>query len=175
MNGANSESPRGAPTVRLEVNGVPVEVGADGARTLASALRDELGLTATKVACGRGECGACTVLLGGRPVMSCVTPVAFVREPVETLEGVAEEVTDLREEFTDRGAFQCGFCTPGQLVHCAALTREFGKLADTEDLPGEVRRQLSGNICRCTGYQAITSAVCTVITRRAGRGMGETP
>lgn len=170
----NTESPRADPTVRLEINGVPTEVSAVGTTTLASVLRDELGLTATKVACGQGECGACTVLLGGRPVMSCVTPVAFVREPVETLEGVADEVTDLREEFTDRGAFQCGFCTPGQLVHGAALTREAERLADTEDLPGTVRRQLSGNICRCTGYQAITSAVCAVINRRAGRGTGDT-
>lgn len=171
----NRHTPSGPATVRLEVNGDPVEVSADGATTLASVLRDELDLTATKVACGRGECGACTVLLGGRPVMACVTPVAFVTEPVETLEGVAEEVTDLREEFTDRGAFQCGFCTPGQLVHGAALARAAQKLADSEDLPQVVRRQLSGNICRCTGYQAITSAVCTVINRRAGQGTGETP
>lgn len=162
-------------TVRLDVNGVPTDVTVDGATTLANVLRDQLGLTATKVACGRGECGACTVLLGGRPVMSCVTPAALVREPVETLEGVADEVTDLREEFTDRGAFQCGFCTPGQLVHGAALTRAAEDLADVEDLPGRVRQQLSGNICRCTGYQAITSAVCTVIARRAGRGTGDAP
>lgn len=163
---------RATSTVRLEVNGHPAEVAVDGATTLAGALRDQLGLTATKVACGQGECGACTVLIGGRPVMACVTPAALVREPVETLEGVADEVTDLREEFTDRGAFQCGFCTPGQLVHGAALIREADQLAESEDLPGLVRRHLSGNICRCTGYQAITGAVCTVIARRAEQERG---
>ncbi|GAA4731012.1 (2Fe-2S)-binding protein [Nocardioides endophyticus] len=141
---------------------------APASRTLASVLRDDLDLTAAKVACGRGECGACTVLVDGRPTMSCVTAVALVRGPVETLEALAEEVTDLREEFADAGAFQCGFCTPGQLVHAAALARRADELVAEDDLPGVVRDRLSGNICRCTGYQAITGAVCAVLARRAG-------
>ncbi|WP_268987323.1 (2Fe-2S)-binding protein [Streptomyces radicis] len=166
MSGAGAGQP---PPIRLTVNGAPVEVRAPGSTTLATVLREQLDLRATKIACERGECGACTVLVGGRPTMACVTPAALVREPVETLEAVADEVTDLRAEFADRGAFQCGFCTPGQLVHGAALTRRADELRESGDLQERVRTELSGNICRCTGYQAITQAVCAVIARRATR------
>ncbi|MDP9821832.1 (2Fe-2S)-binding protein [Nocardioides massiliensis] len=158
--GAGSEDD---PTT-LVVNGT--EVLAPASQSLASVLRDQLGLTATKVACGRGECGACTVLVDGRPTMACVTMAGLVRGPVETLEGLADEISDLREEFADRGAFQCGFCTPGQLVHGAALVRQAGRLAEEGDLPCAVRKRLSGNICRCTGYQAITAALCSVVEQR---------
>ena len=138
---------------RLVVNGAPVSVPAPGLRSLADVLRRELGLTATKVACGRGECGACTVLVGGEPRMACTTPVVLVRDEVETSEGLAEESATLRAVFADRGAFQCGFCTPGQVVHATALLRR-----GVRD-PAEVRHALSGNICRCTGYQAIVDSV----------------
>lgn len=138
-------------------------------QSLATFLRDQLGLTATKVACGRGECGACTVLVDGRPTMACVTMAGLVRGRVETLESLADEISDLREEFADRGAFQCGFCTPGQLVHAAALVRQAQQLADERDLPCAVRQRLSGNICRCTGYQAITAAVCSVLEQRVAK------
>lgn len=154
--------------VALVVNGR--RVLAASSRTLASVLRDDLDLTAAKVACGRGECGACTVLVHGRPTMACVTAAGLVRGPVETLEALADEVTDLREEFADTGAFQCGFCTPGQLVHAAALARRAEELVAQDDVPGAVRARLSGNICRCTGYQAITGAVCSVLERRAAAG-----
>lgn len=157
-----------ADTVELLVNGRAVE--AEAGRPLARVLREDLDLTAAKLACGRGECGACTVLVDGRPTMSCVTAAGLVRGPVETLEALAEEVTDLREEFADAGAFQCGFCTPGQLVHAAALARRAADLVEEPDLPAAVRARLSGNICRCTGYQAITAAVCAVLERRAGDG-----
>lgn len=151
--------------VVLVVNGR--EVVAPASRSLAAVLREDLDLVAAKVACGRGECGACTVLVDGRPTMSCVTAAGLVRGPVETLESLADEVTDLREEFADTGAFQCGFCTPGQLVHAAALARRATELVAEPDLPTAVRTRLSGNICRCTGYQAITGAVCAVLRRRA--------
>ncbi|WP_028921295.1 (2Fe-2S)-binding protein [Pseudonocardia acaciae] len=159
-------------TRRLVVNGRAVTVRADRLEPLASVLRDQLGLTATKVACGRGECGACTVLIGGRPRMACVTPAALVDEPVETGEGLAEESAALRERFADSGAFQCGFCTPGQVVHATALLREdlaradagMGAAARRE----RVRHALSGNICRCTGYQAIVDSVCAVAEEQAG-------
>jgi aerobic-type carbon monoxide dehydrogenase small subunit (CoxS/CutS family) len=151
----------------LVVDGRPREVDVSGLPSLATVLRDQLHLTAAKIACGRGECGACTVLVGGRPTMSCITPAVLVREPVETSEGLAEESRDLRERFADSGAFQCGFCTPGQVVHACALLRG-GLPADDGDRRARVRDALSGNICRCTGYQAIVDSVCAVAARRAG-------
>lgn len=152
----------------LSVNGDPVEVEVRGLETLADVLRSQAGLTGTKVACGRGECGACTVLVGGRPTMSCILPVVTVVEPVQTIEGVADEISDLREEFADRGAFQCGFCTPGQLVRATALLRA-GETSDGTPLgddPAALRHDVSGNLCRCTGYQAINAAICSVAQRR---------
>jgi aerobic-type carbon monoxide dehydrogenase small subunit (CoxS/CutS family) len=150
----------------LVVNGETVEVDVAGMPSLAEVLRDRLRLTAAKVACGRGECGACTVLVGGRPVMGCITPAVLVREPVETSEGLAAESADLRACFADTGAFQCGFCTPGQVVHACALLRE-ELPADDEERRQHVRHALSGNICRCTGYQAIVESVCTIADARA--------
>ena len=153
-------------THRLVVNGAELEVEVEGLEPLSHVLRERLGLTATKVACGRGECGACTVLVGDRPRMACATPAALVREPVWTSEGLAGETADLRAEFADTGAFQCGFCTPGQVVHACALLCAEAERAE----PGRrdrVRHALSGNICRCTGYQAITESVCRVAEQRA--------
>lgn len=121
---------------------------------LLDVLRDRLGLTGTKEGCGRGECGACTVLIDGAPVLSCITLAARVRGPVETIEGVAERAPDLAAAFADHGAFQCGFCTPGQLLRGEALLRR-GLPADEREL----RRAVSGNICRCTGYNGIVDAL----------------
>lgn len=152
--------------MQLRINGEQVAVEVRGAESLATVLRDRVGLTGTKIACERGECGACTVLVDGRATMSCIQPAALVTGEVETIEGVVEELRDLREEFADRGAFQCGFCTPGQLVRAAALLRE--DAARTGLDPALVRHQMSGNICRCTGYQAIVAAVVEVAAQRAG-------
>jgi aerobic-type carbon monoxide dehydrogenase small subunit (CoxS/CutS family) len=152
---------------QLSVNGRTVDVDVTGLMPLSTVLRDQLGLIATKVACGRGECGACTVLVDGRARMSCTTPAALVRGPVWTSEGLAEESRDLREEFADRGAFQCGFCTPGQVVSAVALLREGIADGNEDERRRQVRHRMSGNICRCTGYQAIVDAVCTVSARRA--------
>jgi aerobic-type carbon monoxide dehydrogenase small subunit (CoxS/CutS family) len=148
-------------THRLDVNGASVEVEVAGLVPLARVLREQLGLTGTKVACGRGECGACTVLVGDRPRLSCTTPAALVHEPVRTVEGLADETADLRAEFADSGAFQCGFCTPGQVVAAWAVLR------DEADRAGDGRKErvahaMSGVICRCTGYQAITAAICRI-------------
>ena len=151
----------------LVVNGAMVTVPVDGLVPLSTVLRERLGLTGTKIACGRGECGACTVLIGGRSRMACITPAVLVREPVSTIEGLAAESADLRAEFADTGAFQCGFCTPGQVVHgCAVLRAEEGR--DAAGRRERVAHALSGNICRCTGYQAITTSVCRVAAARAG-------
>lgn len=144
---------------RITVNGEAHELEVGAGERLLDVLRDRLGLPGTKEACGRGECGACTVLLGGRPVMSCITLAARVREPVETVEGLAEEARPLREAFADAGAFQCGFCTPGQIVRGTAALR-----AGLPDDDLTLRRQLSGNICRCTGYTGIVDAMRAAAT-----------
>jgi aerobic-type carbon monoxide dehydrogenase small subunit (CoxS/CutS family) len=133
-----------------------------GETRLLDVLRDDLGLTGTKEACGRGECGACTVLIDGRPVLACITLARRVTGHVQTVEGLAEEHADLRAEFAAASAFQCGFCTPGQLVRAVALLRT-GLPADDDTL----RRELSGNICRCTGYQGIVAALRRAAAARA--------
>lgn len=137
------------------VNGVSVERATFAPdERLLDVLRERLRLTGTKEACGRGECGACTVLIDGRPVLSCITLAARVTGRVETIEGLAEESRTLREAFADRGAFQCGFCTPGQIVRGVSLLR--AGLPPTEN---DLRRAMAGNICRCTGYGAIVEAL----------------
>jgi aerobic-type carbon monoxide dehydrogenase small subunit (CoxS/CutS family) len=123
---------------------------------LLDVLRDRLGLTGTKKACARGECGACTVLVGGRAVNSCVILASTLRpeQAVQTVEGLAEEALPLRRAFADEAAFQCGFCTPGQIVNGVALLRKGLPESDAE-----LRHCLSGNICRCTGYISILRAL----------------
>jgi aerobic-type carbon monoxide dehydrogenase small subunit (CoxS/CutS family) len=121
---------------------------------LIDVLREQVGLTGTKEGCGRGECGACTVLVDGRPVLSCIVLAARVSGAVETVEGLAEESTPLRAAFARRAAFQCGFCTPGQIVRGTALLRR--GLPETET---GLRTAMSGNICRCTGYEGIIDAL----------------
>ena len=123
----------------LSVNGAAVSLPAQPGELLLDVLRDRLGLLGTKRGCSRGECGACTVLVGGRPVMSCITLAAEAAD-VETIEGLQDEALTLRQAFADEGAFQCGFCTPGQIVRGIALLRA-GVPAD--DL--ELRRAISGN------------------------------
>src|SRR4051812_21166297 len=108
-------------TMLLKVNGTERAVECVGAAALLEVLRGPLGLRGTKEACGRGECGACTVLVDGVPVMACLTLAAQVRGDVTTIEGLAAESSDLRAAFADCGAFQCGFCTPGQIVNATAL------------------------------------------------------
>ena len=143
-------------SVVLTVNGSgPIEIDglAPDARLL-DVLRDRLGLLGTKESCGRGECGACTVLVDGRAVLSCITLAARVSGQVETIEGVSEESERLRSAFANQGALQCGFCTPGQIVRGTALLRE-----GLPDDDAELRRAMSGNICRCTGYVGIIAAL----------------
>lgn len=145
-------------TIVLRINGEDVEVEASAGDTLLTVLRERLGLTGSKLACGVGECGACTVLVDGRPVLSCIMLAGMVRGAVETVEGLTEESEALRQAFADAGAFQCGYCTPGQVVRGVSILRD-GAPADDAGL----RHALSGNICRCTGYVPIVNALrsCT--------------
>ena len=143
----------------LRVDGDVVPVGAPGA-TLLDVIR-RAGNTAPKLACGRGECGACTVLVGDRAVMACTTLAALVADEVTTAAGLGEDGDDLRAAFADHAAFQCGFCTPGQVVRAQALLRE-----RVDRSREEIARGMSGNVCRCTGYRQIVDAVCAVAQSR---------
>ena len=139
--------------VELTVNGHAHELEAPVGRTLAEALRLDLGLTGTKVACEEGHCGACTVQLDGVPVLSCITLAHTVGDrEVTTIEGLAEH--PLVDAFVRADALQCGFCTPGQIVSAAALVE--GRPEPTSD---EVRHAMSGNLCRCGAYPKIEEAV----------------
>jgi len=139
--------------VELRVNGGSYELETPVGRTLAETLRDDLGLTGTKIACGEGHCGACTVLLDGVPVYSCITLVHTVGErEVTTIEGLREH--PLVAAFVRADALQCGFCTPGQIVAASALVE-----SNPEPSREEVRHAMAGNLCRCGTYPKIEQAV----------------
>lgn len=141
------------PLTELLVNGGRHEVNGSVLTTLAEALRGHLGLTGTKVACGEGHCGACTVLLDGEPALSCITLVEAVGErEVTTIEGLRDH--PLVEAFVRADAVQCGFCTPGQIVSAAALVREMPN--PTRE---QVRHAMAGNLCRCGTYPKIEEAI----------------
>ena len=124
-------------------------------RSLAQVLREEIGLTGTKVACGEGHCGACTVLLDGEPVLSCITLVDIVGErKVTTIEGLQDH--PLVEAFVRSDALQCGFCTPGQIVSASALVAR-----NPRPEPDEIRHAMAGNLCRCGTYPRIEEAIRT--------------
>jgi aerobic-type carbon monoxide dehydrogenase small subunit (CoxS/CutS family) len=148
----------------LRVNGVDRDMSVDAGTTLLSVLRDDLGLTGTKLGCGRGECGACTVLVAGVPVLACITLASRVSGEVTTIEALLARDPDLQQAFADHGGFQCGFCTPGQLMSAAALLA-----AEPDPSPQRIRHVMSGNICRCTGYAGIVAAVEDTARRRNSR------
>ena len=150
-----------AGSVRFEVNGAPVELAAS-ARRLTDALRDDLGLTGTKVGCEAGDCGACTVLLDGEAVEACMVPVGRLGgRRVETIEGLdaTGEIERLQRSFLHHGAAQCGICTPGMLVSAAVLLREA-----ESPTARQVEDALGGVLCRCTGYRKIVEAVVSTPT-----------
>lgn len=142
----------------LRVNGITHELSIDPWRTLNEVLRDELNLTGTKLGCGSGDCGACTVLVDGRSVSSCLTLAASVNgKEISTVEGLApsgEELHYVQESFVDKGAIQCGFCTAGMEMSAVFLLGRNGSPDEKQ-----IREGLSGNLCRCTGYNQIVEAV----------------
>ena len=146
--------------IRCRLNGRDIERDVDGGMTLLAFLRTEMLMTGTKEGCGRGDCGACTVVLDGQIVNACLVPLFQVNDKtVETIEGFEEDrlMAALRKSFVKHGAIQCGFCSPGMLIAVWSLLSE--NPAPTRE---QVRRGISGNLCRCTGYQAIIDAVMEV-------------
>jgi len=143
--------------IELCVNGEVYELAVEANTTLAEVLRDQIGLTGTKVSCGTGECGTCTVLMDGRPILSCLAlAVDCQKQSILTIEGlsVGEKLTPVQKAFHEYGAIQCGFCTPGMVLSTTALLE-----ANSQPSMQEIRKALEGHLCRCTGYNKIIEAV----------------
>ena len=143
-------------TITFTINGKARNEPVETNTLLVNLIRERLALTGTKYACGIGECGACTVLINGKPVLSCLTLAAEADgKDIVTIEGLNDKIsTVLRETFLEEGAVQCGFCTPGFLVISSYLLKE--KPKPTED---EVKKYIKGNLCRCTGYIGVIRAI----------------
>ncbi|MEA2038203.1 MAG: (2Fe-2S)-binding protein [Thermodesulfobacteriota bacterium] len=143
--------------ILLSVNGERREVFIEPNRTLLDVLREELSLTGVKEACGRGECGACTVLVDGNPVNSCITlAVEAEGKEIETIEGLSNggDLHPLQEAFIEHHSFQCGFCTPGIIMTAKAFLDR-----NPEPTEEEIKNAVAGNICRCTGYDNIVDGI----------------
>jgi aerobic carbon-monoxide dehydrogenase small subunit len=150
-------------TYAITVNGTPTEVDVPGMRRLLDILREDLALTGTKEGCGEGECGACTVLVDGAPVDSCLVPICQVAgSEVRTVEGLAptaDRLDALQHAFLVTGGAQCGICTPGMLMAARAYLDAGG--GPDEDA---IRESIAGNLCRCTGYTKIVEAIALAAT-----------
>jgi aerobic-type carbon monoxide dehydrogenase small subunit (CoxS/CutS family) len=158
-------------TVKVTVNGAAREASAEPRRTLADFLREDLGLTGTHVGCEHGVCGACTVLLDGKAVRSCLLLAAQADgAEVTTIEGLERDGVfhPLQEALRRNHSFQCGFCTPGFVMTALELMQEGGSFTDDE-----LRHELGGNLCRCTGYQSIIAGVSDALRQSAGTEMAE--
>ena len=143
--------------MKLTVNQRDVAVETDPARSLLEVLREDLNLTGTKYGCGEGACGACTVLLDGKPIFSCTTLAKEAEsKSIVTIEGLArgEMLHPAQQAFLEEEAFQCGYCTPGMIMAAEGLLRR-----NAQPTEGDIREALSGNICRCTGYVKIIESV----------------
>ena len=144
-------------TYQLTVNGSSKEIEFSTGATLLELLRDGFGFMGTKEGCGKGDCGACTVLLDNMPILSCIYPAEkAINKKVTTIEGLgtAEKLHPVQKAFVDYGAVQCGFCTPGMVM--AAVGLLYNNPNPSED---EIKESISGNICRCTGYKKIIEAI----------------
>ena len=152
--------------IRFKLNGRDVEVDVEPQRTLLETLRDRVQLTGTKMGCETGECGACTVLLNGENVNSCLvlTSTLHPQDEVTTIEGLENDgiLDPIQQAFGERGALQCGYCTPGMILSVKALLNR-----NPHPTREEIKQGISGNLCRCTGYEQIIEAVEQVIEGRS--------
>jgi carbon-monoxide dehydrogenase small subunit len=146
--------------IELIVNGESFEVIVRPNDLLVDVIRDKIGLTGTKKGCGAGDCGACTVLMEGKPTLSCLTLAISCRgKQIETIEGLAQDgiLHPLQQAFVEKGAIQCGYCSPGMILSAKAL---LGKIPNPD--PKDIRHEMAGNLCRCTGYKKIMEAISEV-------------
>jgi carbon-monoxide dehydrogenase small subunit len=155
--------------ITLKVNGDEYPVAVQPWRTLVEVLREDLGLTGTKIGCQTGDCGACTVLIDGRSVTSCLTlAVAADGREITTIEGLAPSADDLhpiQEAFVEHGAIQCGYCTPGMV-----MSAKYFLDRNPDPTEEQIRKGLSGNLCRCTGYNRIVEAIGAASVRMKNAG-----
>jgi carbon-monoxide dehydrogenase small subunit len=152
--------------IRLKINGLALELEVKPWATLLDTLREDLGLTGTKEGCGQGECGACTVLMDGKPVNAClILAMEAQGKEIVTIEGLAsgDELHPIQQAFVDRGGMQCGFCTPGMILSAKALLDE-----NPDPTDEEIRKGLEGNFCRCTGYTKIIESIRVAAERMKG-------
>ena len=151
--------------INCVVNGEALEIEVDVRESLLDMLRNRLHLTGTKQGCGVGECGACAVLIDGNSMDSCIYMAVWADgKNITTIEGISNpdgSLSDVQQNFVDKGAVQCGFCTPGFVISTTALLNK-----NSNPSKAEIRRGLSGNLCRCTGYQKILEAVETTVEQR---------
>ncbi|MGB5931456.1 MAG: (2Fe-2S)-binding protein [Anaerolineae bacterium] len=156
------------PTLKMILNGQEVFVDVEAGDLLADVLRDRLGLIGTKISCGEGECGACTVLVDGKAVDSCLYPALKVQgREVVTIEGLGEDnrLDPIQQAFVDKTAPQCGYCIPGMVISAKALLDE-----NPHPTRKEIEEGISGNLCRCTGYYQIIEAIELAAERLAEKG-----
>jgi len=152
--------------VSLDVNGARHRLTIDPRATLLDTLRETLGLTGAKMGCDHGQCGACTVLIDGQRVVSCLTLTATVSGPVTTIEGLVgdgDALHPMQRAFIEHDALQCGYCTPGQIMSAVACVQE-GRATDA----AEIREFMSGNLCRCAAYPHIVQAILAAAEEMAG-------
>jgi carbon-monoxide dehydrogenase small subunit len=144
-------------TIQFLLNGQPCEVQVKPWRTLLEMIREDLKLTGTKEGCGHGECGSCTVIMGGKTVNSCLVPALEADgQEILTIEGLSEagKLNPIQETFVERSGMQCGFCTPGMIISAKALLDR-----NPDPIDKEIREALAGNFCRCTGYSKIVESI----------------
>jgi carbon-monoxide dehydrogenase small subunit len=156
--------------IEINVNGLGYQVAINPQDLLINVLRRNLGFTGTKKGCGQGDCGTCTVLIDDKRVLACITlAIACQGKKIETIEGIDDngKLDPIQQAFVDEGAVQCGFCTPGMVMAAKALLDENPTPSQTE-----IKRSLSGNLCRCTGYVKIVEAVEAAAKARQGAGKG---